>query len=396
MGNNNIQEADISDFIFYSSGRSFHTSNFLDFFAGIRELAFIYVSSGENTSHYRAIPDTKYSPSLVRYCLKNPLKTVSALRFGPRNAIKLTGLYRRAESLNKIARKEKAKFIYSHQLTGPGLVCYLSRIPYIVTIWGSDINKIRYFPELEKLCIRTLQNASLIHVLSRRQCKILVDEGYARERIFIQHFGVDTEKFYPKKDKNTLKQEMGYTGKTVIFAPRGHSPVYRPEMLLKVVKRVSQEITNLRVIITGEYKETNQLKKKASELDLDDIVIFVGRVSREEYIALNQMADLYLQTPEMDGVSVSIMESLAAGTPAVSSNVDDVSVNIRHDYNGLLIDGNDIDDYSNQIVELINNETRIGEMSLNGIKWAMENCRRDETMRNILAQLKKVSEMLKQ
>lgn len=384
----------LSPFIFYSSGSSTHTGIFLKSFQEYGNLQYIYVFSNKNLYDHPSIRDTEFSQPAPFYMLLHILAISKYLKYGIKSTIGITGLHRRAQSLRKIAQKHGVKFIYCHQLTGPGIVSYLSQIPFIVTTWGSDINKIRFLPELKELSRRTLHNASFIHALSTRQKKILVEEGIPPSKIFVQHFGVNVEDFYPKKLKEDIKKELGFTGNKVIFAPRGHSSLYRPELLLNIISKIHEEIPNLKVIITGNYPTTPAFKQKTKEKGLNDTVIFVGFVSRRKYIQYNQMADIYLQTPEIDGVSVAVMESLASGTPVISSDVGDSPTNIKHGYNGYLIQGADIETYSTYIIELLEDKDKRQRMQKQALIWANEHTRRQDAMMNIISKLKSISEML--
>jgi glycosyltransferase involved in cell wall biosynthesis len=353
------------------------------------------VYSGKNIWNFHGINDSEYSYSLPLYILLNLGQTFKSQRFGFKKSLKVLGIHRRAKTLKQVSLKEKSSFIYSHQLTSTGIVSYFSGIPYVVTIWGSDFNKFRFSKELKDLSQQTLENAELIHVLSQRQNDILIEEGLPRDKIFIQNFGVEYDRFLPKLSKNELKNQLGYNRKTVIFAPRGHSQYYRPTLLLKVIKHLLPSISELKVIVTGEYDQTPELKREAKQLGLDNSIDFVGRVKKEEYIQYNQMADIYLQTPEMEGVTVSVMESLASGTPPVSSNVGDASTNIKHGYNGLLIDGDDVSNYADQILGILNNKSVYEDIRMNGLKWAKEHCDREKSMNNIVKQLRRISSQLK-
>ena len=78
-------------------------------------------------------------------------------------------------------------------------------------------------------------------------------------------------------------------------------------------------------------------------------VTFTGRVDNTEIYAYLDQSDIFLSSPTVDNMPVSVLEAMNAGLLVISSRVGGVPYMIRNGVNGLLFDSND----SNKLAELM-------------------------------------------
>jgi glycosyltransferase involved in cell wall biosynthesis len=68
-------------------------------------------------------------------------------------------------------------------------------------------------------------------------------------------------------------------------------------------------------------------------------------------------ARTFVLTSQSEGVSLSLMEALACGVPAVVANVGDLGDVLVHGVNGYLVDGDAAGAFADRLTELLSNET---------------------------------------
>lgn len=93
-----------------------------------------------------------------------------------------------------------------------------------------------------------------------------------------------------------------------------------------------------RLVIVGDGPERDALERLAAELGLDGRVSFLGSRSREQALALLAGAEAALLSSDWENLPHAAVESLAVGTPVVSTAVGGVPEVVRDGENGLLVE----------------------------------------------------------
>jgi glycosyltransferase involved in cell wall biosynthesis len=87
-------------------------------------------------------------------------------------------------------------------------------------------------------------------------------------------------------------------------------------------------------------------------------VTFAGRVPQHEIHRYYDEADIYVQTPTIDNMPLSVIEAFASGAPVVSTDVGGVPVILTHGVHGLLAPDNDDEAIAGHILSLLDNPER--------------------------------------
>jgi glycosyltransferase involved in cell wall biosynthesis len=85
------------------------------------------------------------------------------------------------------------------------------------------------------------------------------------------------------------------------------------------------------------------METRAAELAIDDRVRFLGPLPRDEVLELFRAADATLLSSSWENFPHTVVESLAVGTPVVSTDVGGVGEVVRDGGNGLLVPAGDPD-----------------------------------------------------
>ena len=97
-------------------------------------------------------------------------------------------------------------------------------------------------------------------------------------------------------------------------------------------------------IICGDGQLEENLKSLVRELKIEDKIIFLG--FRKDVAEIYKISDFFLFPSYQEGLSISLLDAIAAGIPVIVSNirgnVDIVSPKI----NGLIYDANDVNGFA--------------------------------------------------
>jgi glycosyltransferase involved in cell wall biosynthesis len=235
-------------------------------------------------------------------------------------------------------------------------ICTLHGMPYL------GVEKRKGF--ITSAIYNILENFSL-----RYSNKIITVDGKARDlyinrykrisdKMLVVPVGIDLSKFKPRS-KAELRRKHGFGDeKIIVFAGR-LEPEKRVDSIIEAFKMLEKGF-DARLVIAGDGSERKRLERMAN-----DRINFMGTVSHEAVAEMLSLADVTVLSSQYEGFPTVILESLASGTPVVSSNVGDVSKVVVDGKTGYLTDGssenlkdkisiilNNSDDFESHCVEM--------------------------------------------
>ena len=138
------------------------------------------------------------------------------------------------------------------------------------------------------------------------------------------------------------------TLKPNFICTRAHEELYNIPCILRAFQKVLTELPEASLTLVGDGSQHEALAEMVKEMGLTNVT-FTGRVDNTEIYTYLDQADIFLSTPMVDNMPVSVLEAMNAGLLVISSRVGGVPYMIKNGANGLLFDSND----SNKLAELM-------------------------------------------
>lgn len=207
--------------------------------------------------------------------------------------------------------------------------------------------------------------------------KLIQSQGYkvgaTSKNNFIIQNGVDTDIFYPREVK--VKEEYKIMEKQVLlFSPRAITPNYNIDIIIESLYKVKKSGFNIKCMFSfafgGEYY--NSLVKRVKKLELDNQVIWLGRLSYNEMSKIYNAADIILSIPTSDSSPKSVYEAMFCKKPVIVSDID-WTYEILSNADIFRVKLRDVNETSNAIISLINNKELREDISKNAHKTAQLN-----------------------
>jgi glycosyltransferase involved in cell wall biosynthesis len=120
-----------------------------------------------------------------------------------------------------------------------------------------------------------------------------------------------------------------------LLSTRNLEANYNVACTLRAFARVQDRHPHATLTIIGSGSESEPLRVLAAALGLR-AVRFLGRVAPDDMARHYAEADVYLQTPAVDNMPLSVLEAFASGIPVVSTDVGGVRAMLTDGVHGLL------------------------------------------------------------
>jgi glycosyltransferase involved in cell wall biosynthesis len=125
-----------------------------------------------------------------------------------------------------------------------------------------------------------------------------------------------------------------------LLSTRNFEPLYNVACTLRAFARIQARYPDASLAVVGSGSQDAALRALAAELELRHVT-FTGPVSPSDIQRHYADADLYLQSPTIDNMPLSVLEAFASGIPVVSTRVGGVPSILTHGVHGLLVPDND-------------------------------------------------------
>lgn len=147
-----------------------------------------------------------------------------------------------------------------------------------------------------------------------------VQYGMDANRTIVFPWGVDLKHFKPGTPAPGRAGAAG-TGPFTLFCNRSWEPRYGVDVLARAFGRVAQQNPQVSLLLLGGGSQAGVIRQILMGNGAIDRVQFGGQVSQTDLPRWYRMADLYISPSHVDGSSVSLMEALACGLPALVSDI---------------------------------------------------------------------------
>jgi len=255
--------------------------------------------------------------------------------------------------------RHKVDFIQAYFAVPAGFVAWvlswLRRIPYAVYFGGSDIpnaNPSRYksiYPFITPLLKAIWRRAEFRSVCSKELVRLAHESDSDSEFLCIPN-GVETDRFKPIDRSPNPKVKLLFIGR--LIPRKGFQRVVRA---LPRVRELAKHPFEVEVVGTGDHRQ--ELDVLAEELQVSDLIKYVGFVPYESLEKSYQYADVFVLTSLSEGMPSVILEAMGAGLPIVASDVGGNNEIVLEDKNGFLIKDDDEEVLAERLAELINSAT---------------------------------------
>ncbi len=192
--------------------------------------------------------------------------------------------------------------------------------PLVTMSWGSDL-LMDAQRGMGRCAARYALSRSAVLVCDCKAVRdVAVNLGTPEDRVVIFPWGVDLNHFNPDQSAD-VRKVLGWESDFVLISTRAWEPLYGVDVLIDGFIDAARIEANLRLLLLGVGSLEPVIRSKLENAGMLDRVHFAGQVGYDDLPDHYRSADLYISASYSDGSSISLLEAMACGVPALVSDI---------------------------------------------------------------------------
>lgn len=294
---------------------SIHSARWLSQFQD-QDIEFLLFPSSPHRKIHKNLKSLVAGNSVASYKLF-PLSRVFGLPLWI--ADKFVDNWFRSSLVKRAIKTFKPDFVHAMELQNAGYIAAKAMesktsAKLIATNWGSDIFWFQQFPKHRQKLEQLLKTADYY------SCECNRDVALAKSLGFQGH----VMPVVPNAggfSKEVMDQQVPLLRDRKVIAIKGyHGWVGRAKVALEAVEAIAADLKSYRLVVYSANRGTIKLAKQISRRTGLDITVFgKGKLSHNQVLELFASAKIYVGLSLSDGISTSLLESMAMGAIPVQT-----------------------------------------------------------------------------
>ena len=193
--------------------------------------------------------------------------------------------------------------------------------------------------------------------------------------------GVNTTEFSPTNltAGSTLRSSIGWANRPVIVCVSRLMTRKGQDQLIQALPQVLKVVPMASLIIVGDGPYRKHLEKLTADLGLRDNVHFTGKVDQAQLANWYAAGDVFAMPCrtrvggwDVEGLGIVFLEASATGLPVIVGNSGGAVDAVLEGETGFLVDGNDLSEIRDRLIELLTNQDLAKRMGSAGRNWVAQ------------------------
>lgn len=285
----------------------------------------------------------------------------------------------------RILRRRKISLVFSNSSVAfsGALAAKMKKIPHIWSIHEilSGKNSLLHFFFGKRALLRLISWLSTRIIVNSSASQKAFEEN---KKIRLVYNGIETNHKNARSEES-LREEFGLLKNDFILSVVGK--IYREKGQREVTMAVDslrQTYPQVRLLIVGGVKDRDyylELERLIEERNLEQHVIFTGY--RRDILEFLRFVNLLVVASSVDSFGLAALEAMSVGTPVLAVCAGGLPEVISPGDNGFLIESPDPELIREAVQSLLQNPSRMKEVSEKGIQTAKKRFSSEEQIKKI-------------
>lgn len=191
--------------------------------------------------------------------------------------------------------------------------------------------------------------------------------GIKRTKIEVVHNAIELIERSSGSNRAQKRLEYGVREDQIVFGYVGRlSREKNVDYIIKAIKKIKDKGLSAVLLIAGTGPEEKRLKAQAEKMELRDEVKFLGFCREVE--KLIPIFNCLIVASKTEGTPMALLEAMAYGMPVIATRVGGIPKVIEDQFNGILIEPNDIEAICQAAKQLIGDRNKCERLAYNARK----------------------------
>ena len=193
----------------------------------------------------------------------------------------------------------------------------------------------------------------------------LTSEGFPERQVQVIHNGIQTDATPPPAARREARTRLGMEPEHIVIGSVARlDPVKDFRTLVRAFHDVHRVLPHARLVIIGDGPERDTLLIEIAGTGLTDSVILTGH--REDVPSLLPALDIFANSSIFEGVSLTILEAMAAAVPVVATRVGGTPEVVVDGDTGRLVPARDVQAMAEALLSIATDAGTAGRMAASG------------------------------
>lgn len=222
---------------------------------------------------------------------------------------------------------------------------------------------------------RILMNGRRLHALNDLEREQLIELGVQPERIAILPNGVDLEEYQDLPQVHGFRERFHIPSDApiVLFLARVNK-IKGVDFLLSSFNEVRREVPGAILVIVGpDDGYLTQAKRHVQTMGIEKWVRFTGYLDGDDKLEAYQAANVYVLPSAYEMFAITLLESLACGTPIIATDRVGLADFVRQNDLGSIVNYGDVKGLKEEILRVLHRPQDVERRAVYGRQYVLEN-----------------------
>jgi phosphatidyl-myo-inositol dimannoside synthase len=185
--------------------------------------------------------------------------------------------------------------------------------------------------------------------------------------------GIDRTRFHPGVPEAEVRERHGLDDHPVISCVARLTLRKGQDKVIRAMPWILREVPDARFLVVGSGPDRERLESLAHRKKVADRVVFVGEVPYDvlpQYFRASDVFAMPCRTRklglEVEAFGLAFIEASAVGRPCVAGDSGGAPEAVLHGETGLVVDGNEVDEVAEAILELLGDPDKAVKLGARG------------------------------
>lgn len=216
----------------------------------------------------------------------------------------------------------------------------------------------KYIKKVRK-CFKNIDDVVVMTEKAKKEYELWLDKSNSNAKVY------NISNMIDKKEDEDI---ANFSNKEIISVGRLEKVKDFPT-LIDVFNLVHKEMPDIKLKLVGEGSQREVIEERIRKYNLESSVTITGRITSEEVKNELKKASVFVLSSVCESFSLVLCEAMECGLPVFSFNIEVGPKEIIKDgYNGFLVRDRDINEMSQKIIDILNDEEKWKYISSNALQ----------------------------